>query len=227
MSQPLATHVASIAACLPEQFIAIGVLVEPAPDVRRPGRFVERVVRRRLERGLVEPGRRQDPAYAVDVEVLARVAGARPARAGRRRGRSPEPQHAERLDRLVARARVDRARHVADRPVDRAVGGQGDHRPAVVPLHEAGADDVDEDLGISHEGERTHPRSGARLGRRRSGTIARVSAPDRCPARAVSRSGRPTPRELDDLDLLVAGLLRARRSTASSRPTRARCRRSP
>ena len=46
--------------------------------------------------------------------------------------------------------------------------------------------------------------AGARLGRRRSGTISRVSAPDDAPRVRVPQ-WTPTPRELDDLDLLVLG----------------------
>ena len=153
-------------------------LLLSAPDACRSSRLVERVVRRRLERGLVETGGRQDPAYALDVEVLTRV-----ARAGQREQVTVEvetgAQHAERLHWLVARAWVDRARDVADRPVDRAVGGQRDARTR-------GGAPPRSRSGRCRRGSRKQPRGSSvpipaaapRPGRRRSGTIARVSAPD-------------------------------------------------
>ena len=92
-------------------------------DQLLPGGVVERIVRRGLEVGLGQAHRREEPAYALEVERLARVRGA-----GQREqvGRQVEadPEHAERLERLVARARQDRVGHVADRPRHRAVGGR-------------------------------------------------------------------------------------------------------
>ena len=93
-----------------------------------PGRVVERIVRRRPEVGLGQSHRREEPAYALDVERLARVRGA-----GEREqlGRQVEagPEHAEGLERLVARAGQHRVGHVADRPGHRAVGGRA--RPRI------------------------------------------------------------------------------------------------
>ena len=111
------------------------------------GRVVQRVVRRGLQRGLVEPGGGEDPADALDVERLPGVRGAG-QRQQLRRQVEPGAQHAERLDRLVARARQDR--RVDRRPTDQstvAVGVQRDHRAVVVALHEPGADDLGDDTG--------------------------------------------------------------------------------
>ena len=68
------------------------------------------------------------------------------ARASRSGGRSsPSAHHAQRLERLVARARQHGRVDVADRPVDGAVGVERDHGAVVVPLHEPGADDLGDD----------------------------------------------------------------------------------
>ena len=128
MSQPLTTQVASIAACLPEQFIWSGVRSPPARHHGVPLGVLERVVGRRLEGGLVEPGRREDPAYAVEVE---RLPGVRRARQRQELGRQveAEPHHRQRLERLVARPRQDRLVDAADRPVDGARRGRA-RRPS-------------------------------------------------------------------------------------------------
>ena len=116
-------------------------LLPPGPDDLLTGRVVERVVGRGLERRLVEPGAGQDPPGPVDVEVLPGVGSTR-QREQRRLELQPEPQHAERLHRLVARAGQHRGRDVADRPVDPAVRTQGDQGPVVVSLDEPGTDDL-------------------------------------------------------------------------------------
>ena len=77
MGQPLATQVASIAACLPEQFISTGAFDSPARISSSRAVVVQRPVRRRLEGVLVEAGGGQDAAYALDVEGLPGVRGAR------------------------------------------------------------------------------------------------------------------------------------------------------
>ena len=118
-------------------------------DVGDPGAFVERIVGRRLQDALLEAREGQDPTYAVEMEVLARVAGATERE---QVGRQVEPaaQHPERLDGLVAGARVEGRFDVADRPVELTLGVERNHRAAMVALHEPGADDIDKDLRGTH-----------------------------------------------------------------------------
>ncbi len=126
------------------------------PECRLAGGVVERVVRRGLQRRLVEAAHGQDPAYAVELEGLAGVRGA-DQRAQVVGQVQAELHHRERLQRLVARPGQDRRVDRPDRPVDRPVGGQGHQRAVVVPLDEAGADD----LGDGHgDGHGAHPRRG-------------------------------------------------------------------
>ena len=122
----MTTQVTSIAACLPEQFIAMAAA--------RPRRGHASALGRPAGVRVASGGRtrraraREDAAHAVDVERLARVRGA-----GQREqlGRQvePEPTIADRLERLVARARQDRRVDVADRPVDRAVAASATTEP--------------------------------------------------------------------------------------------------
>ena len=163
MSQPLTTQVASIAACLPEQFISIGARPPPARMTSSRARVVEGVVRRGLQRLLVEPGQGQDAPRALDVEGLARVRGA-----GQREqvGRQVEPgaDHAERLDGLVARAGQHRLVDDAHRPGDRPVEVQGDDRAVVVALDETRAHDLGHRHWSRHAGQASRPRWAARWG---------------------------------------------------------------
>ena len=153
------------------------------------------------------PGRGEDPAYAVDVEGLARV-----RRAGQReqlgrqveaeRGPCPAPGAAC-CTSAAASARRRR------RPTTPTVpsGVERDDGAVVVPLHEPGADDLGDD-----DRRRTW-RAGSRPGRSELSRMTPVPTPP-VPQHC------PTPRELDDLELLTSGALApvTRRSTSPGSP---------
>ena len=106
---------------------------------------VERVVRRGLQRGLVEAGAARGSGVpprrgTAPPSATRRPAPAGPA-AGRARARTMPSAWTGLLHERGSTGRVD----VAHRPVDRAVGGQGDHRPVVMALDESGADDLGDD----------------------------------------------------------------------------------
>ncbi len=86
---------------------------------------------------------------------------------------------------------------VADRPGDRAVRGQRHDRAAVVALDEAGADDLGDDHGADHARDPTTAASPARRDRDACTELVPTPVPQHC----------PTPRELDDLELLAHGAL--------------------
>ena len=121
--------------------------VAPGPHHDLLGGVVQRVVGRRLQRGLGDSRGREDAAYPLDVERLAGVrrAGQRQELGGQVQA---EPHHRQRLERLVAGPRQDRPRHLADRPLDGAVRRERHHGAVVVPLDEPGA----HDLGHDHRG---------------------------------------------------------------------------
>ena len=106
-ASPPATHVASIPACLPEQFCAIRLGPSPGPHHRPAGLAVKRHPRRVVQIGLVETGSRQQAADDLEVAGLAGVTGAHDRQflvvddeAG--------PQHARRLQRLRRATRQHR-----------------------------------------------------------------------------------------------------------------------
>ena len=114
MSQPLTTQVASIAACLPEQFISTGAFGAPGPDHSPRAAVVEREVGRGLQRDLVKPAaariRRTPSMWNGSPECDAHASAS--SSGGRSR---PGAHHAQRLERLVARARQHRLVDVARR----------------------------------------------------------------------------------------------------------------
>ena len=185
-------------------------LVESGSDERRPGR------RRRAGSQAASAARsrrarptREDPAYAVDVERLARVAGAPPGPAVRRRGRArsaacPAPGSAcctSAGRSALVTSPIDQSTVTVGRRARPPSRGDGPRRTRSGRSRRGSPDQPRGD-------ERTHPRSGARLGRRRSGTIARVSALT-IPA-CRSRSGRPRP---------ASSTTSTCSSTVASRPT--------
>src|SRR6266571_2502580 len=128
VGQPAAWQVRSIAACLPEQFAR--TRSGPPPAARTAARGPDR-------------------PYPLDVHRLAPVArGTQCEVRGVREGEAG-PQHADGLHRLVGRAREDRPGQVPG-PGDRAARRvEHDHRAAVVPLDEAGADHLGEQFATT------------------------------------------------------------------------------
>ena len=126
---------------------------------RLAGSVVEREVGWRLQVRLGEPRPGEDATGAIEVHLLPRVGGAgQSEQVGREL--EPLPDHRQRLDRLVARARQGRTGHVADRPLDSAVDREGDDSAVVVTFDEAGADDLGDDgLRRLHE---LRPKSSSR-----------------------------------------------------------------
>jgi hypothetical protein len=104
---------------------------------------VDRVVRRSPQGGLVQAGGGQHPAYAVEVEGLAGVAG-RGQREQLAVEGEPGLEHPHGLHRLVGRAREDRRVGGAELEDPAAVRGEGQQAAAVVALDEAGPDDLGE-----------------------------------------------------------------------------------
>ena len=161
------------------------------------------------QRRLVQPAEREDPAYAVEVERLPAVRGAR-QREQLGREVEAEPDHPERLQRLVARPREHRLDDLAHRPVPRAVRSERHHRAVVVTLDEAGADDLGEDDGGGHGGQATDPTRVDHLGRH-CPALAGCSCADSPRATALPDAGRARrPR--------AAGQRRARRPRAFNQP---------
>ena len=112
-------------------------------------RVDQRPVLRAPQVRLGQPGRVQDPAYALHVHRLARVRRAR-QREQVRRQREPQRHHRDGLERLVRRPRQHRRGHVPDRPLDRPVRRERDHGPVVAPLDEPRPHDFRHHLRKSH-----------------------------------------------------------------------------
>ena len=121
-------------------------LLRAGRDQRVPLDLVHRPVRRGPQCGLVEARGGQHPAYALDMERLAGVAGA-----GEREQLAVEVEtrleHADRLHRLVRRAREDGGVRVAEGEHAAAVGGQRQQAAPVVALDEVRAHHLGEQGG--------------------------------------------------------------------------------
>ena len=107
-----------------------GLFREPAGDPGDPSRLVVGKVGRVLQVGLAQTRPREDLPRGRDMEVLARVAGARESEEGTVRGETV-PHHGERLQWLARRAREDGAGGVADLEQHGAVGAGDDGTPSV------------------------------------------------------------------------------------------------
>ena len=146
MGHPLTTQVASIAACLPEQFIRIGAFDSPrrisssrtSSSSGQPGGV--------WRASSVSPADGEDAAYPLDVEGLAGVRRTR-QREQLALERQARLEHGQRLDRLVARSRQHRTVDIAGRGEHRAVAVEHDPRPVVVALDEPGPHDLGDDDG--------------------------------------------------------------------------------